>query len=335
MAMAIEMKHLTAVCVIFWTCAFPAMSRTLYESSVAKTHQQWMSQYGRSYVDDAEKEKRFKIFMENLEYIEKFNNAGNYSYKLGLNQFSDLTEEEFIASHTGFKINSRKPYSSSSAPLLNLRDVPESLNWREKGAVTKIKDQGRCGSCWAFSAVAAIEGINQINTKKLISLSEQQLVDCDTKNDGCNGGLMDTAFKYIIQNQGIAMERDYPYQGAAGTCQNEMTAAAKISDFVDVAQNDEEQLLQAVANQPVSVGIAVNNNFRQYNGGLFEGPCGTHLNHGVTVIGYGSEDGKKYWLIKNSWGEQWGDGGFMKLLREGGDPQGLCGIAMQASYPKI
>ncbi|XP_027338756.1 ervatamin-B-like [Abrus precatorius] len=329
------MKHLIAVCVIFWTCAFPAMSRTLYESSVAKTHQQWMSQYARSYADDAEKEKRFKIFMENLEYIEKFNNAGNYSYKLGLNQFSDLTEEEFIASHTGFKINSRKPYSSSSAPLLNLRDVPESLDWREKGAVTQIKDQGQCGCCWAFSAVAAIEGINQINTNQLISLSEQQLLDCDTNNNGCNGGLMDTAFKYIIQNQGIASGSDYPYQEAAGTCQNEMKAAAKISDFVDVAQNDEQQLLQAVANQPVSVGIAVNDNFRQYRGGLFEGPCGTDLTHAVTVIGYGSEDGKDYWLIKNSWGKQWGDGGFMKLQRGGGDPQGLCGIAMQASYPKI
>jgi len=146
MAISVEMKHVIAVCsVILWTCAYPAMSRTLYESSVVAAHHDWMTQYRRAYPDDAEKKKRFKIFAENMEYIEKFNNAGNKSYKLGLNQFSDLTIEEFIASRTGLKINSRLPRSSPATPLSVDDNVPTSWDWREKGAVTDVKDQGQCG----------------------------------------------------------------------------------------------------------------------------------------------------------------------------------------------
>ncbi|TKY71824.1 Senescence-specific cysteine protease SAG12 [Spatholobus suberectus] len=273
--------------------------------------------------------------MENLEYIEKFNNAENKRYKLGLNQFSDLTEQEFIASHTGLKISSLQ--DSSSVTPLNLTDIPTSLDWRDKGAVTDIKDQGQCGCCWAFSTVAAVEGIAQIKTKKLISLSEQQLLDCDNSNNGCNGGNMDKAFNYIIENQGIATEADYPYQGVAGTCQSEMKQpAVQITNFKDVPANSEEQLLQAVANQPVSVAVSANDNFRSYMGGIFEGPCGTDLNHAVTAIGYGtSEDGTKYWLIKNSWGQTWGENGYMRLRRESGQPEGVCGVAMKASYPTM
>jgi len=146
MATSVQMKHVFAVCaVMLLTCAYQAMSRTLYESSSAEAFQDWTSQHGREYVDDAEKERRFKIFAENLEYIEKFNNGGKKSYKLGLNPFSDLTEEEFIASHTGLKLNSSQPRSSSATYLSVDDNVPESLNWREKGAVTPVKDQGRCG----------------------------------------------------------------------------------------------------------------------------------------------------------------------------------------------
>ncbi|QCD76845.1 cathepsin L [Vigna unguiculata] len=337
MATSVQMKHVFAVCaVMLLTCAYQAMSRTLSESSVAEAFQHWKSQHGRQYVDDAEKGKRFKIFAENLEYIEKFNNGGKKSYKLGLNPFSDLTEEEFIASHTGLKLNSSLPRSSSATHLsVDDDNIPPSMDWRERGAVTDVKDQGQCGSCWAFSTVAAVEGIVQIKTKKLIPLSEQQLVDCDNDNKGCDGGFMDNAFNYIKENEGISSESDYPYQGFAGTCQSAQPAV-QISGYKDVPENSEEQLLLAVAQQPVSVVVAINQNFQSYESDVFEGPCGTELNHAVTIIGYDTtDDGKKYWLIKNSWGESWGENGYMKLLRESGEPEGVCGVAMKASYPTL
>ncbi|KAK7324326.1 hypothetical protein VNO77_27859 [Canavalia gladiata] len=337
MAITINIKHIIAVLFIIWTCAYPAMSRTLHESFVAETYQQWMLQFERSYADAAEKEKRFKIFMKNLEYIENFNNGANKSYELGLNQFADFTNEEFIASRTGLKLPTL-PYSSNMAPIapiLNLTEVPSRMDWREQGAVTNVKNQGQCGCCWAFSAVAAVEGIIKIKTGKLISLSEQQLVDCDKENNGCGGGSMDEAFNYMIQNQGLASESNYPYQEMEGTCQNVMEYASQISGYEDVASNSEEQLLQAVTMQPVSVAISVGREFQLYKGGIFNGPCGTSLNHAVTIIGYGTnQDGTKYWLIKNSWGENWGENGYIRFLRDSDDPQGLCGIAMKASYPK-
>ncbi|GAB2234263.1 hypothetical protein Drorol1_Dr00003509 [Drosera rotundifolia] len=312
-----------------------ASSRLLSsELSMTEKHEHWMKQYGRVYKTNAEKERRFEIFKKNVEYIEAMNKM-NRSFTLGLNAFTDLTNEEFGASHNGY----RRPASSLKSTYFkyeNLTDVPASVDWVANGAVTPIKDQGQCGCCWAFSAIAATEGITEISTGNLISLSEQQIVDCDTNgNDqGCNGGTPDGAFSYIINSGGLTTEDNYPYTGSQGSCNgNGGQSAATLSNYQDVPSN-EDALQQAVASQPVSVAIdASGSDFQQYSGGVFTGSCGTDLDHAVTVVGYGtSDDGTDYWLVKNSWGTSWGENGYIRMQRGVGNG-GLCGIAMQASYP--
>ncbi|KAG8365532.1 hypothetical protein BUALT_Bualt18G0114900 [Buddleja alternifolia] len=319
--------------------ASQATARTLPEASIIERHETWMAQYGRAYKDEAEKAERLRIFKENVEYIESFNEAGVKPYKLAVNKFADLTNEEFQASRNGFKMGSHlKSSKVASFRYANVSAVPSSMDWRKKGAVTGIKDQGQCGCCWAFSAVAATEGINQLKTGKLISLSEQELVDCDTSEDeGCNGGLMDSAFEFIIGNHGLTTESNYPYEGTDGTCNSkkESSSVAKITGYEDVPANSESALLKAVANQPISVAIdAGGSDFQFYSSGVFTGECGTELDHGVTAVGYDkTSDGTKYWLVKNSWGSSWGEKGYIRMQRDIDAAEGLCGIAMQASYP--
>jgi C1A family cysteine protease len=195
------------------------------------------------------------------------------------------------------------------------------------------------GCCWAFSAVAAMEGITQITTGKLISLSAQELIDCDTRgvDKGCNGGLMDNAFQFIQHNHRLTTEANYPYKGVDGTCNTKKIAndAAKIFGYENVPANNEMALQKAVAHQPISVAIDAGGfDFQFYSSGIFTGTCGTNLDHGVTVVGYGvSNDGTKFWLVKNSYGTQWGEKGYIRMHRDVNAKEGLCGIAMQASYP--
>ncbi|XP_038971284.1 senescence-specific cysteine protease SAG39-like [Phoenix dactylifera] len=331
---------LAALAVIALWASHAASSRTLTDVSMKEKHEQWMALYGRVYKDAAEKERRFKIFQANVELIESFN-AGNHKFKLGANQFADLTNEEFRAVHTGFKPNSQASsgMATKSFKYENATAVPVSMDWRAKGAVTPIKDQGQCGCCWAFSAVAAMEGITKLSTGKLISLSEQELVDCDTKGEdqGCGGGLMDDAFKFIIKNGGLTTEANYPYEATDGTCNTgkSHSHAATIGGYEDVPANSEAALLKAVANQPVSVAIDAGGfAFQLYSSGVFTGDCGTDLDHGVTAVGYDkTSDGTKYWLVKNSWGSSWGENGYIRMQRDVDAKEGLCGIAMEASYP--
>ncbi|XP_055828476.1 senescence-specific cysteine protease SAG39-like [Solanum dulcamara] len=338
MALMFNLRLILATLLVLGMWACLATSRTLSDASIVEKHERWMAKHGRVYKDDIEKAERLKTFKQNLEYIESVNKAGTRTYKLGINEFADMTNEEFQATHNGYRMSSHQNLSATSFRYKDVA-VPDKMNWIEKGVVTGIKQQGRCGCCWAFSAVAATEGINKITTDKLISLSEQELVDCDTSsNQGCEGGLMSKAFEFIIRNNGLTSESNYPFEGIDDMCKigDETNNVAKITGYENVPTNSESDLLKAVANQPVSVAIdASGSDFKSYSSGVFTGECGTELNHGVTVVGYGedSDDGTKYWLVKNSWGTSWGENGYIRMQRDIDDEEGLCGIAMQASYP--
>ncbi|XP_038885598.1 zingipain-2 [Benincasa hispida] len=306
-------------------------------SNVSELFEIWCTEHGKSYSSAEEKLYRLSVFADNYEFVTHHNSLGNSSYTLSLNSYADLTHHEFKVSRLGFSSASRNlrrvPPQEPSLP----RDVPDSLDWRKKGAVTAVKDQGSCGACWSFSATGAIEGINQIMTGSLISLSEQELIDCDRSyNSGCGGGLMDYAYQFVIQNHGIDTENDYPYQGHDGSCRKDKLKrnAVTIDGYTDIPPNNEGKLLQAVAAQPVSVGICGSERaFQLYSKGIFSGPCSTSLDHAVLIVGYGSENGVDYWIVKNSWGKSWGMDGYMLMQRNSGSSEGVCGINMLASYP--
>ncbi|XP_027345625.1 zingipain-2-like [Abrus precatorius] len=310
-----------------------------YDSSNPKAmrvrFETWLKRHGRNYLDKEEWKVRFGIYQANVKFIE-FENSQKNSYNLTDNKFADLTNEEFKSTYLGFK---PRLLSHTGFKYHEHGDLPESKDWRKEGAVTGIKDQGECGSCWAFSAVAAVEGINKIKLGKLVSLSEQELVDCDVDNgnQGCEGGLMEKAFTFIKENGGLTTAKDYPYKGVDGTCNREKTKhhVVNISGYENVPANNESMLKAAAANQPVSVGIdAGSYTFQLYSEGVFSGVCGKQLNHGVTIVGYGSEEnGDKYWIVKNSWGADWGEFGYIRIKRDTFDKAGTCGIAMEASYP--
>ncbi|KDP30997.1 hypothetical protein JCGZ_11373 [Jatropha curcas] len=311
------------------------------DESLWGLYERWRSHHTVS-TSLHEKHRRFNVFKHNVMHVHNTNKLDK-PYKLKLNKFADLTSHEFRNSYAGSKIKHHRmfrgtPEGNVSFMYENVDRVPPSVDWRKKGAVTGVKDQGQCGNCWAFSTVVAVEGINQIKTNKLVSLSEQELVDCDTEQDqGCDGGLMDYAFEFIKQKGGLTTEANYPYEAEDGTCDSkkENSPAVSIDGYEKVPENDENALLKAVANQPVSVAIdAGGSDFQFYSEGVFTGSCGTELDHGVAIVGYGTTlDGTKYWIVKNSWGEEWGEKGYIRMKRGISEKEGLCGIAMEASYP--
>jgi len=250
-----------------------------------------------------------------------------FTTQVAHNQFSDWTEAEFNQT-MGYRGDLNKGSKTFAFPEAN----EDSVDWRERGAVTDVKNQKSCGSCWAFSTTGAIEGAYFNATKELVSFSEQQFVDCDKKNGdhGCFGGLMDNAFKYAM-NVKIEKESDYPYKGRTfgGDCNYDAAkGVAQVVSYVDVETNNVDALKNALANGPVSVAIQANKPvFQMYKGGIITSEeCGTNLDHGVLCVGYGEENGTGYFIVKNSWGPTWGEEGYVRLGQESTNPAGICGI---------
>jgi cathepsin L len=296
---------------------------------------QWMQTQQKSYHHD-EFHVRYQNFKKNADFIDSWNSVpGRHVVKM--NQFGDLNGEEFSNFFLGVKpVDALNPIFKPADPTA----YPVMFDWRHQGAVTAIKNQQQCGSCWSFSTTGSVEGCHFLGTQKLVSLSEQNLMDCSTAqgNQGCNGGLMTAAMQYIISNGGIDTEASYPYSAEDGTCSySASNSGATLGSFVNVNSGDEGDLQAKVFQGPVSVAIdASQSSFQFYSSGVYSDPnCSTsQLDHGVLTIGWGKTGGSNaqpYWIVKNSWGTGWGQNGFFWMAR---NDNNMCGIATMATLPQ-
>ncbi|CAH2104174.1 unnamed protein product [Euphydryas editha] len=307
------------IILIFLLSAGIASAKYILKYSVedAPAHfEDFIQTYNKEY-DDTEKTVRYEIFLKNLEKINKFNEKSNHT-EFGITQFADLTPEEFVQRHTGYKSGLFDDYCTYNAELeLEPINAPDEFDWRSHGVVSPVKNQQQCGSCWAFSTTGNVESAYAIKNGQLLSLSEQQLIDCDKKSFGCNGGLPVYAIKYLEKN-GAMTEDSYPYEARDGQCRfDSQSAQVQVVGCTSV-QASEDQLPEKLAQiGPLSIALD-GESVQLYKGGIMSGDfCqGRQISHAVLLVGYGTgEDGTPYWLIKNSWGENWGENGYFRIQR--------------------
>lgn len=353
------MVKLVALAVLLATAAIAtATADEENEADVQSKFVDWVKRFNKTiFIDQVF--TRFNTFKANREKVRAHNRDSNSSFTMALNEFADWTAEEFQATFTG--LDSSEEEQEDTAVLGRSSSfgfgakhyapagyVPQAggVDWREKNAVTSVKYQGKCGSCWAFSANGALESAVAIKSgRSPVRLSEQQLVDCagDQGNHGCNGGMMEKAFRHIIQNGGVCTKQAYPYtsyEGQSGSqCTNACNKVAAVSSYNTVAQST-NALQSALDRGPVSVAVAAYH-WQFYEGGIVT-VCGTTLNHGVLAVGYGtvssqgygSHASQDYWIVKNSWGVSWGEGGYIRIAK-GSNSNNVCGIRKHALYPVV
>uniref|UniRef100_A0A3B4AF66 Cystein proteinase inhibitor protein salarin n=1 Tax=Periophthalmus magnuspinnatus TaxID=409849 RepID=A0A3B4AF66_9GOBI len=335
-----ETKQYVRVMVGGWLLLLALLCATVwaqFDSTLDQHWDLWKKTYQKSYKNQEEELNRRAVWEKKLLYINRHNleaSMGLHSYTLEMNHMGDLTDEEAKQLYTMLRVPSDLKMAPS--PLFSANaDIPDSVDWRKSGYVTPVKNQGSCGSCWAFSAAGALEGLLAKTTGKQVDLSPQNLVDCSGKygNHGCNGGFMSQAFQYVIDNKGIDSEKSYPYKGTAGVCSyNPVYRAANCSTYYSV-KSSEDALKQALAVVgPISVAVHSSwPGFLHYKSGVLDDQaCMGLVDHGVLAIGYGTDGGRDYWLVKNSWGTSWGENGYIRIAR---NKRNMCGIASYGVYP--
>eukprot|EP00916_Digyalum_oweni_P008697 GHVL01014510.1.p1 GENE.GHVL01014510.1~~GHVL01014510.1.p1 ORF type:complete len:328 (+),score=10.48 GHVL01014510.1:113-1096(+) len=303
----------------------------------------YKEKFNKVYRETHEEQFRRSVWEHHLQYIDNHNmeaKRGEHSFVLAVNRFADTPNKEFQKLMTGFRMRneSRTGGAKFSFPRDNLRDLPDTVDWRPEGYVTPVKDQAQCGACWAFSTTGSLEGQWFKKTGQLVSLSEQNLVDCAKNgNIGCEGGLMELAFMYIGANDGVDTEESYPYEARDGECRFQRDqVGASVTGFVEIEAFSEIDQQAAVATVgPVSVAMDASRlSFQFYSSGVYyDADCSSGLlNHAVLAVGYGAQDGQDYWIMKNSWGTQWGDKGYFLMAR---NRDNNCGIATDSSFPTV
>ncbi|CAG9822441.1 unnamed protein product [Phaedon cochleariae] len=339
---------LTAVPVL--TIPFlPKMAGRAAEEFLQFEWNDFKTRYNKVYPSAVEEQLRREIFFENIAKIQRVNQEyaeKKRSFTQQINPYADMLLHEFVADLNGFNRSLKTqqrviPQATAFIPSANVV-YPTAVDWRDVGAVSDVKSQGKCAACWAFAAAGALEGHHFRKTGRLVDISAQNLIDCTEPygNSGCSGGLMDPAFEYVRQNNGVDSEPSYPFEERNAECRfRRENVVATCTGFVDLGVGDERGIEMAVATLgPVTAAIdAGRDTFQFYGGGVYNDPdCGNRpeqMNHAVLIVGYGQEpDGQKFWMVKNSYGPEWGLGGYIKIAKDNGNQ---CGIAIQASYPLV
>ncbi|KAK9879512.1 hypothetical protein WA026_006582 [Henosepilachna vigintioctopunctata] len=326
--------------VFAFLAVFLVSANAMEDKDVLELWTKFQEDFGKSYRSPLEARKRFAIFQDNLNFIEAHNQlfeSGQSTFSMGINQFADWSRSEFSSYVNQGLVKERQTLRNGKVfvPSENFVE-PDSVDWRNKGVVTPVKDQQACGACWAFSTTGSLEGQYALKTGELVSLSEQNLVDCSKNNYnvGCNGGFTTSAFEYV-KIHGINSEEDYPYENSEGKCRaDDQKTITKIVDYVHIPVGNEKALVEAITTiGPVSVAVDASDDFGFYANGIFDGNCTTtELNHEILAVGFGSENGKQFYIVKNSWGNSWGEQGYIRLPRNSNNK---CGVTTDSSFPII